>query len=201
MAGPLGPAPGCGEVKRGGGGEEPHAGAGVGGVEVGVLPGSEVVVDAGEEGEGGEHLGDADLAVVIAVDQRQGLLVERGAVDGAAQRHPELLIELVEGDRFSLGEPSGARTPRLEALSQALIEAGFKAPIRPKIRDEIWVKLWGNLTFNPVAGALLVGAQTPAIANSQTVIHGRRGQSQTPGLVRLPAPSIRRTSGPALSRK
>lgn len=61
------------------------------------------------------------------------------------------VIELVEGDRFSLGEPSGERTQRVERLSQALIEAGFKAPVRPKIRDEIWVKLWGNLSFNPIS--------------------------------------------------
>lgn len=61
------------------------------------------------------------------------------------------VIELVEGDRFTLGEPSGEKTERVERLSQALIEAGFKAPIRPKIRDEIWVKLWGNLSFNPIS--------------------------------------------------
>jgi 2-dehydropantoate 2-reductase len=61
------------------------------------------------------------------------------------------VITLVEGDRFSLGEPSGARTARVEAFSKALIEAGLKAPIRPKIRDEMWVKLWGNLSFNPIS--------------------------------------------------
>ena len=55
------------------------------------------------------------------------------------------------GDRFSLGEPDGSRSPRIEALSRALIAAGLKAPIRPKIRDEIWVKLWGNLSFNPIS--------------------------------------------------
>ncbi|HEX5327127.1 MAG TPA: 2-dehydropantoate 2-reductase [Acetobacteraceae bacterium] len=55
------------------------------------------------------------------------------------------------GDRFSLGEPDGSRTPRIEALSKLLIGAGLKAPIRPRIRDEIWVKLWGNLAFNPIS--------------------------------------------------
>jgi 2-dehydropantoate 2-reductase len=55
------------------------------------------------------------------------------------------------GDRFSLGEPDGARTSRIEALSKLLIAAGLKAPIRPRIRDEIWVKLWGNLAFNPIS--------------------------------------------------
>jgi len=41
-------------------------------------------------------------------------------------------------------------------LSKALSEAGLKAPVRPKIRDEIWVKLWGNLSFNPISA--LTGA-------------------------------------------
>jgi len=55
------------------------------------------------------------------------------------------------GDRFTLGEPDGSRSPRIEALSKALIAAGLKAPVRPRIRDEIWVKLWGNLAFNPLS--------------------------------------------------
>ncbi len=61
------------------------------------------------------------------------------------------VIEHSYGDRFTLGEPSGERTPRAEALAKALVAAGFKAPIRPRIRDEIWVKLWGNLAFNPIS--------------------------------------------------
>ena len=60
------------------------------------------------------------------------------------------------GERFSLGEPDGSRSPRVEALSKAFQAAGFKAPVRPRIRDEIWIKLWGNLTFNPVSA--LTGA-------------------------------------------
>jgi len=66
------------------------------------------------------------------------------------------IIEHTYGDRFSLGEPDGSRSPRIEAISQRLIAAGLKAPIRPKIRDEIWVKLWGNLCFNPLSA--LTGA-------------------------------------------
>ncbi len=61
------------------------------------------------------------------------------------------VIEHTYGDRFSLGEPDGTRSARVERLSKALIAAGLKAPVRPRIRDEIWVKLWGNLTFNPVS--------------------------------------------------
>ena len=60
------------------------------------------------------------------------------------------------GDRFSLGEPDGSRSDRIQAISSLLISAGLKAPIRPRIRDEIWVKLWGNLCFNPLSA--LTGA-------------------------------------------
>jgi 2-dehydropantoate 2-reductase len=66
------------------------------------------------------------------------------------------VIEHTYGDRFTLGEPDGTRSPRIEALSAALIGAGFKAPIRPRIRDEIWIKLWGNMAFNPISA--LTGA-------------------------------------------
>jgi len=65
------------------------------------------------------------------------------------------VIEHTYGDRFSLGEPDGSRSPRIEALSKLLIGAGLKAPIRPRIRDEIWVKLWGNLAFNPISALTL----------------------------------------------
>lgn len=61
------------------------------------------------------------------------------------------VIEHIYGDRFILGEPDGSRSPRIEALSTLLIGAGLKAPVRLRIRDEIWVKLWGNLCFNPVS--------------------------------------------------
>ena len=66
------------------------------------------------------------------------------------------VIEHSYGDRFSLGEPDGSRSERVERLSRLLIGAGLKAPVRPRIRDEIWVKLWGNLAFNPLSA--LTGA-------------------------------------------
>jgi 2-dehydropantoate 2-reductase len=61
------------------------------------------------------------------------------------------VIKHIEGNRFSLGEPSGEKSERAMQLSKALSAAGLKAPVRPKIRDEIWVKLWGNLSFNPIS--------------------------------------------------
>ena len=59
------------------------------------------------------------------------------------------------GDRFSLGEPDGSRSARAETLSRLLIGAGLKAPVRPRIRDELWVKLWGNMAFNPISALTL----------------------------------------------
>ena len=61
------------------------------------------------------------------------------------------LVRVIEGNRFTLGEPDGSRSPRIEALSQALMRAGFKSPVSKDIRGEIWVKLWGNLSFNPIS--------------------------------------------------
>lgn len=66
------------------------------------------------------------------------------------------VIEHTYGDRFTLGEPDGSRSERAAKLSEMLIKAGLKAPVRPRIRDELWVKLWGNMAFNPVSA--LTGA-------------------------------------------
>jgi len=61
------------------------------------------------------------------------------------------VIKHIEGNKFSLGEPNGEKSQRALLLSEALRSAGLKAPIRRKLRDEIWVKLWGNLSFNPIS--------------------------------------------------
>jgi 2-dehydropantoate 2-reductase len=61
------------------------------------------------------------------------------------------VVRVIEGNRFTLGEPDGTRSERVQALSAALMKAGFKAPIAKDIRNEIWVKLWGNVTFNPIS--------------------------------------------------
>jgi len=60
------------------------------------------------------------------------------------------------GNRFSLGEPTGERSDRAVSLAALLTEAGLKAPVRLRIRDEIWIKLWGNASFNPLSA--LIGA-------------------------------------------
>lgn len=60
-------------------------------------------------------------------------------------------VQHIDGNRFMLGEPDGCKSDRAIALAEAMRSAGFKAPVRTKIRDDIWLKLWGNATFNPVS--------------------------------------------------
>jgi len=61
------------------------------------------------------------------------------------------VIKHVYGDKFSLGEPDGSSSDRIVKLSEALTAGGLRAPVLDKIRDEIWLKLWGNLCFNPIS--------------------------------------------------
>jgi 2-dehydropantoate 2-reductase len=61
------------------------------------------------------------------------------------------VVKLIEGNRFTLGELDGSRSERIEALSQVMMKAGFKSPVSKDIRGEIWLKLWGNLSFNPIS--------------------------------------------------
>jgi len=55
------------------------------------------------------------------------------------------------GDKFSLGEPDGSKSERCRKLSEALEAGGFDAPVLDDVRSEIWLKLWGNLCFNPIS--------------------------------------------------
>jgi 2-dehydropantoate 2-reductase len=61
------------------------------------------------------------------------------------------VVKVIEGNRFSLGEPDNSKSERALRLSEAMTRAGFKAPVSTDLRGEIWLKLWGNLTFNPVS--------------------------------------------------
>ena len=64
---------------------------------------------------------------------------------------PGIIKHNGNGERFSLGEPDGSRSDRLKMISSLFIEGGLKAPQKKNLRDEIWVKLWGNCSFNPVS--------------------------------------------------
>jgi 2-dehydropantoate 2-reductase len=74
------------------------------------------------------------------------------------------IVRHVEGERFSLGELDGSHTERIAALSGVLSGAGLKAPVQPRIRQELWVKLMGNAVFNPLS--VLTRASLGAMAES-----------------------------------
>lgn len=61
------------------------------------------------------------------------------------------VIRHVYGKKFPLGEPDGTRSQRVAALAEAMMAADLEAPVRDDIRNEIWLKLWGNLCFNPIS--------------------------------------------------
>lgn len=61
------------------------------------------------------------------------------------------VIRHIEGNRISFGEPDGTRSERARRIAEALIAAGFRCPVTARIRHEIWVKLLGNVAFNPVS--------------------------------------------------
>lgn len=61
------------------------------------------------------------------------------------------VVRHIEGDRFPVGELDGSISDRVTKVSACFIGAGFKAPVLENIRAEIWLKLWGNLTFNPIS--------------------------------------------------
>ena len=61
------------------------------------------------------------------------------------------VVQVVEGKRFTLGELDGTTTARVQAISASFTRAGFKAPVTDDIRGEIWLKIWGNLSFNPIS--------------------------------------------------
>jgi 2-dehydropantoate 2-reductase len=61
------------------------------------------------------------------------------------------VIKHVEGNRFPVGEPDGSSSDRVNRLAQCFVEGGLQAPVLDDIRGEVWLKLWGNLTFNPIS--------------------------------------------------
>lgn len=72
------------------------------------------------------------------------------------------VIKHVYGDKFSIGEPDGTMSERCKALSAVLEQGGLRAPVLEDIRSEIWLKLWGNLCFNPISA--LTGATLDIVA-------------------------------------
>lgn len=103
---------------------------------------------------GGEHDGmpvraaDPDGSIARHVDPAR---IIGCVVYPAATLVEPGVVHVMEGRRFTLGELDGATTPRVQAIADALEHAGFKAPVTADIRAEIWLKVWGNLSFNPIS--------------------------------------------------
>lgn len=103
---------------------------------------------------GGEHEGrrvetvDPNGALAASIDPRR---IIGCVVYPACELTAPGVVRHIEGDRFPLGELDGAATARVARLAEAFVRAGLKAPVLEDIRAEIWLKLWGNLTFNPVS--------------------------------------------------
>jgi 2-dehydropantoate 2-reductase len=91
---------------------------------------------------------DPEGAIAAAVDPRRILGC---VVYPACERAAPGVVRHIEGDRFALGELDGTPSDRANAVAASFAQAGLKAPILDNIRAEIWLKLWGNLTFNPIS--------------------------------------------------
>ena len=89
---------------------------------------------------------DGIIAKHIAIDRVIGCVVYP-----ASEVIRPGVIKVIEGNRFTLGELDGSETPSIRAISDAFKNAGFKSPVINDIRSEIWLKLWGNLSFNPIS--------------------------------------------------
>ena len=105
-----------------------------------------------------KHGGEYEGRTIESVDPggfiAQHLPVERVVgtiVYPAAEMIAPGVLKHIEGNRFSVAEIDNSVTPRIELLSKTLKEAGFKAPVISDIRAELWTKLWGNLSFNPIS--------------------------------------------------
>jgi len=77
------------------------------------------------------------------------------------------VIRHTEGNRISLGEPDGTRSERIRQIAEALIAAGLRSPVTTRIRQEIWVKILGNVAFNPISA--LTGATLVQMARDSEV--------------------------------
>ena len=104
------------------------------------------------------HGGALDGSIVRSVDPQGTIsrLIPAERVIGcvvypATELLAPAVVKHIEGDRFPIGELDGSVSERAQRISQCFTRAGFKSPVLDNIRAEIWLKLWGNLTFNPIS--------------------------------------------------
>jgi 2-dehydropantoate 2-reductase len=98
----------------------------------------------------GRRLESVDPGGVIAEHLPVDRVVASVVYPSAEVERPGV-IRHIEGDRFTLAEIDGAKSERILAVSEAFTRAGFKAPVVSDVRAEMWLKLWGNLSFNPIS--------------------------------------------------
>jgi 2-dehydropantoate 2-reductase len=96
------------------------------------------------------HLERVDPGGVIAASIDSARVVGSLVYLGTEIAEPGV-IRHTEGNRISLGEPDGSRSDRCKAIAQAFIAAGLRCPVTTRIHHEIWVKLLGNVAFNPIS--------------------------------------------------
>jgi len=98
---------------------------------------------------------DSRLSSVDPADRQWNIIGPERAIGCVVYPATELTgpgrIKHVYGNKFALGEPDGSRSERCARISGVLEDAGLKAPVLDDIRSEIWLKLWGNLCFNPIS--------------------------------------------------
>jgi 2-dehydropantoate 2-reductase len=118
-----------------------------------------------------QHGGELAGSVVRSVDPNGliGRKIPAGRVIGcvvypAAELIAPGVVKHIEGERFPLGDLDGSNSERVTRVSQCFIHAGFKAPVLNDIRAEIWLKVWGNLTFDQRAHPLHAGGYLPVSA-------------------------------------
>jgi 2-dehydropantoate 2-reductase len=98
----------------------------------------------------GHRIESVDPGGVIAANTEIERVIGCVVYPAAAIERPGV-IRHIEGNRFALGEPDGSRSERVVRLSKLLESVGLRAPVKTDIRNEIWLKLWGNLSFNPIS--------------------------------------------------
>lgn len=105
-----------------------------------------------------KHGGALEGRAVTLVDPtgtiRQNIPCERVVgcvVYPATESTAPCVIKQIEGNRFSVGDLDGTESERVKRVSECFTRGGMQSPILPDIRSEVWVKLWGNMTFNPIS--------------------------------------------------
>lgn len=132
--------------------------------------------------------------------------IDPGRVVGSLVYFSTVLVEPgvirhIEGNRISFGEPDGTRSERTRRIAEALIAAGFRCPITARFRHEIWVKLLGNVAFNPIS-ALTGGTLEEITGHPDTAQLAREVMTETAAVaarlgIELPVSIEQRMAGAA----